>query len=406
MRRFAQYSTKSKTGTTKSSLKKRPAGSLNAAPAGQIKFLTFKQYKVMQTDEKGSNFHTVNPHSEHFNEFENVRLFERLQKKFTPKPYWKEYQVLRGVVLVTSFIFHLLSAATAAALVFLFIKGITQSVIIAAVLTATILAALEIAKRITSTRLFSSLMQFGKLSVGLAAAALALSALSTTAAYYGAHRAVTEWTPPAQHIDGDSITGPLRQQIAQIDKQISDTRKQTWKGKITAPAQVTIERLNRQRETALAEITRQQTRIDAKNDAAESGHKTTTEGNAAGFALFTLASEILLLLAIWYLEFYDYRSFAEHCKRPTTGGKLESIGVPLNGAQRQPIVANLRTNENRLTKIVTAPTDPRKCEFCGNGYQYGHNKQKYCCDECRISAWQSRTGKTVKKGPKNGINIT
>lgn len=360
----------------------------------------------MQSNEKSAPaFPTVNPHSEHFSQFQNARLFDRLQKKFTPKPYWKQYQILRGVVLASSYLFHVLSAATAAALVFLFIHGVTQSAIVSGVLTAVVLAALEIAKRITSTRLFSSFLQFGKLSAGLALSALCLSALSTAAAYFGAHRAVVEWTPPAQQISVDSLTAPLRDQIATIDQQISDARKQTWKGKITAPAQRTIERLTRQKETALAELVRQQQRIDGKNDTTETIHQETTQINASGFALFTLTSEILLLLAIFYLEFYDYRSFAEHCKRPAAGDQQATDGVKvgslagelLNGSPRPAAVAKLRVDENRLTKIVTTGDTVRKCEHCGKRYEYRHAKQKYCCDNCRIEAWQSRTGKEIKR---------
>lgn len=360
----------------------------------------------MQSNEKSTaTFPTVNPHSEHFSKFQNARLFARLQKKFTPKPYWKQYQILRVVVLASSYLFNALSAATAAALVYFFLFGMIDNVLTAGVLTAAALAILEIAKRETSSRFFNALLQFGKFSAGLAAIVVLLAALSVTSSYFGAQRLVVEFTPPAQQISGDSLTAPLRDQIATIDQQISDARKQTWKGKITATAQRTIERLTRQKETALAELVRQQQRIDNKNDTTDTIHQATTTATAAHFGAFTLVCELLFILAAFYLEYYDYRSFAEHCKQPETGEKQATDGVKigslagdlLNGSPRPAAVANLRVDENRLTKIVTTGDTVRKCEYCGKRYEYRHAKQKYCCDDCRIRAWQDRTGKEIKR---------
>lgn len=38
----------------------------------------------------------------------------------------------------------------------------------------------------------------------------------------------------------------------------------------------------------------------------------------------------------------------------------------------------------------------RICLHCSKPYIYRHHKQKYCCDECRINAWQKKTGKQLK----------
>ena len=360
----------------------------------------------MQSTEKNATaFPTTNPHAEHFSEFQNTRLFDRLQQKFTPKPYWKQYRILRVVVLASSYLFNALSAATAAALVYFFLFGMIGNVLASGVLTASLLAVLEIAKRETTGRLFNGILQYNKFSAGLAASVILLAALSVSSSYFGAQRLVVEFTPPAQQINPDSLTTPLRQQIATIDQQISEARKQTWKGKPTAPAQRTIERLTRQKETALAEMVRQQQRIDAKNDTTEQVHQATTTATAGQFAAFTLVCEILFLLAAFYLEYYDYRSYAEHCKgpalstdRPTaaTAG-VNLAGEFLNGSKRPTAVAHLRADENRLTKIVTTSGNLRSCDHCGNPYEHRHQKQKFCGDSCRIAAWQDKTGKEIRR---------
>lgn len=55
-----------------------------------------------------------------------------------------------------------------------------------------------------------------------------------------------------------------------------------------------------------------------------------------------------------------------------------------------------RLNENRKAS-TTDKGKERTCCHCGQPYIYGHIKQKYCSDNCRITAWQQRTNATVKK---------
>jgi len=44
-----------------------------------------------------------------------------------------------------------------------------------------------------------------------------------------------------------------------------------------------------------------------------------------------------------------------------------------------------------------AEESERICLHCSTAYVYRHHKQKYCSDDCRINAWQERTGKKLKK---------
>lgn len=370
---------------------------------------------MQNANNNAPTFPTVNPHAETFDDFGNKRLFDRLQQKFKPKPYFKQYQTLQRVVLASSFVFHILSAATASAFIYLFIEKLIPSFFAAAGVTVVALVALEISKRETSSRLFHDGLQFGKMSPGLLAAVLALAAVSTACSYFGAERAVVEMTPPPTLTSSDSVTAPLRAQLSSIDQQITDARATTWKGKTTTRSQRTIDRLTKQKETILAEVVRQQQRIDSRNDATETEHTTTTETNATGFAAFTLTCELLLILCLWYLQFYDYRSFAEYCKKPAGrdqngAADHQANGVSLNGAGR-PVVANLRVHDPaRATKIVqretkiVQETNLRTCDHCGNQYTYRHAKQRFCCDQCRIESWQKENGREMKRGKT--VNVT
>jgi len=361
-------------------------------------------------------FETTNPHSNHFTQFENARLMNRLAKKFTPKPYWKNYALLRGVVLVSSYLFNVLSAATAAVLVFFFLRALVGSEILAGSITAASLVALELVKRETGTRFFTDFLQFRKMSPGLAAIALLMMGLSTTASYFGAKRAVKEFTPPPVTIRGDSLTAPLMAQVTAADEQIKAAAQIKKKGVVTASAQRTIERLSRQKETALAEIARIQQRADGQNDSATLEHTAATKVNAAGFAAITLTSELLLLLCLFYLQYYDYRSFVEVCDG-TKDAPPETEAQPAqenktNGMQNAPPqrttvnVAHARADVFRATQ--STPDFPvltdgqRMCEHCGTVYKYGHARQRFCNEKCRVENWQDRNGKQIR----HRINVT
>jgi len=360
-------------------------------------------------------FPTTNPHSENFTTFENTRLMSRLSKKFTPKPYWKNYALLRGVVLVSSYLFNVLSAATAAALVFFTLRALVGSDVLAGVITAAALVALELVKRETGQRLFHDLLQFRKMSPGLAGVVVLMMGLSTTASFFGAKRAVTEFTPPPVTMRTDSLTEPLMAQISATDAQIKAAAQMKNKGVVTGSAQRTIERLSKQKETALAEVARIQARTDTRNDNAETKHELSTKINANGFAAITLTSELLLLLCLWYLQFYDYRSFVEYCEKWTTTPpdhnaltqpatlrqNATTQSLPTNGAtQNGNGVLNARA-QDVLRSTTQSPNfallpNQRTCEHCAAVYIYGHARQKFCSEKCRVESWQIKNGKEIR----------
>jgi hypothetical protein len=266
------------------------------------------------------------------------------------------------------------------------------------------------------------------------AAVLGLSIISTAASYFGAEKTVHQFAKGPALVNADSTTQPLRAQIADIDRQIGDAKKMKWKGKLTVQGQNTLAALTSAKADLMAEQTRQQKRIDGNNDTALEEHKTTTTTNGQQFAAFTLLSEILLILCLFYIQYYDFRSFAEyahaHAETATPAAKATAPDVPkpseqtaspaapdltkafsTNGAkiptnERQPIgfAYSLRnapapTRTQNDTENVTQPGNDhlRKCLQCGTEYIYGHRRQMYCKNECRILAWEGRTGRKLKR---------
>lgn len=59
---------------------------------------------------------------------------------------------------------------------------------------------------------------------------------------------------------------------------------------------------------------------------------------------------------------------------------------------------NDNSNENRITKIVNITGI---CQNCSCTFTKNHKKQIYCSENCRVQAWQNRTGKTLRKNKKS-----
>lgn len=376
---------------------------------------------------------TENPHSTHHKEFANGRLFKRLEDKHKPKPYWKQYQGIYRAIVGTSFLFNALSALTASAVVYFFIMGLTGSATASAVITVLLLAVLEYMKRETGAKLFHGYLQFKTAAFGLIATVILLSAISTAASYFGAAQIVESLTPPPALADVTEETSGIESQIAGIDQQIQAAQRNTWQGRLTPRAQRTVERLTESRAALTDELTRTRERVDMANDELSETHTGEMTTNASTFALFTLICEIALIACLYFMQYYDYRSYSEYAisksaqnAHGTNNGTQSMYNGTQNGTQngynngyrtqhatqnanvdyRQPIgfkradIANIDSVTQTVTQDVTETVTndipgERFCSHCGTSYIYGHTRQKFCCDACRIKNWKERTGREL-----------
>jgi len=356
---------------------------------------------------------TENPHSTHHKEFANSRLFKRLEQKHQPKPYWKQYQGIYRAIVGTSFLFNILSALTASAVVFFFIQGLTGSATASAVITVLLLAVLEYMKRETGAKLFHGYLQFKSAAFGLVATVVLLSAISTAASYFGAAQIVESLTPPPALADVAEETSGIEGQIAGIDQQIQAAQRNTWQGKLTPRAQRTVERLTESRAALTDELTRTRERVDIANDELEENHTGEMTTNASTFALFTLICEIALIACLYFMQYYDYRSFSEYAisrdknaqnahagtqgtQNGTYNGYRTHRTQPVtNETQQRPIGFEYGATKQHTQNVTQNVTENRFCAHCGTAYIYGHSRQKFCCDSCRIKNWKQKTGQEL-----------
>ena len=390
-------------------------------------FSNFTKAQQFPNDEPATTLQTSNPYDGLHKDFNNSRLFKRLKEKHQPKPYWKSNRKMYLAVLSTSYLFNILSALTAAALVFMFVMGLTNSATISAVITAAALLSLEYMKRETAAKLFHGWLQFKSAPAGLIATVVLLSGISTTASYFGAEATVMQFTRPVQLTDMSDQIAQLEGQIKEIDDQIKAAAQTTWQGKMTPRAQRTVDRLSASKAALTDELVRVRQRTDEMNDEATYEHEETTAMNASAFAFFTAFSELALLLCLFYCQYYDFRSFAEYAHvaakeaanvanganaRASNGFRKmngegrnhyeESLDMvnqirqevserPQIGFRYGTNVESSATNENRsLAPAGKSANALRKCACCQDEYVYGHSRQVYCSDVCRITAWKNK----------------
>lgn len=129
--------------------------------------------------------------------------------------------------------------------------------------------------------------------------------------YIGSKEAVFTFTPPPSLLSTDQQTAYHREQIATLTEQIEAARETRWEGTTTTASQRTIERLTKQMEALQGQVLAIENETRADNKKREMEHEGKTKLNAYHFALFTLFLEFLFLQCVWYLEYYDFRSYAE-----------------------------------------------------------------------------------------------
>jgi len=70
-------------------------------------------------------------------------------------------------------------------------------------------------------------------------------------------------------------------------------------------------------------------------------------------------------------------------------------GKPLEDAQQPPEVVTVVERE-----VVELSDRVKDCQHCGQRFVYYNSRAKYCSTECRVAAWEARTGKKFGKRQK------
>jgi hypothetical protein len=327
---------------------------------------------------------------------------ERLQRKFQVKPYLERFRAAALTVSSLTWLLNAFSIATAFLCVFSFLQIVLPADWLAVAFSLLFLTGLEVLKRLFIPGLFQDWFQFRRLAAGGLIFAAGLTAVSVTLSYSGAAEAVRLLSEPVQLTDIDQVRAPYLSQLTDIDQDKQTAQKQTWKGRLTSEASRQMTVLQRQeaavREAMLAAVR------DAENanKSRAFAHEAKTMLKAGHFAAAALLLDLLLVLALGWLEFYDWRSLAElghvdgqMTRKPKTVKSLSND----QEADRKP-AASFPLTDARLTVRGFNALDNamHHCGQCGQAFQPKTTWQKFCSDVCRTSHHAAKHGKPFIPG--------
>lgn len=344
---------------------------------------------------------SFNQYKGNYDAVQDSATFDALNDKFAVKPYFIEYRPLQRVLVVVSYLIQVITVVVSFTALYVIIAPLAGSTA-AVIISGAILAAVEAVKRLTFAPTVKNYLQFKKVALFSLVLSVSMLCVSLWLTWNGSHDTVYQLTAPPTLLSDQDATATDQAKVKELTKQLQDIKKsQSWKGKITASGQRSYNAIAKQLETIENRISAKETAIQAKNDATTAAHQTKTAGNAGALRYITLILDILLFVLLAWLEYYDYRSFAEYAQSdaPTRIDAMRRDTKSIeNATDQEPpraIVAGFHRSQDQQH------TAPDICQYCAAGYTRKTTFQKYCSENCRIQAWQEKTGKELKRVGKN-----
>ena len=328
---------------------------------------------------------------------------------FEDKPFSVEYRTVYRVAQVGQSFSQIITYTTTAALgVFatMHIVPLWWGVWVAVPLGLLFAFGVERVKRLTLAIASKHLLKY-KTFGGVGVVACLVMCVSIAAALLGAKELPSVVYPKPPRVEDITGVEALTSDLKRVQSDIDRTAGKLAQGANWVAENKTLPRLQRER-AALIEK-----RTQAAKDAAERADAGKVEAeaerleNIEKMQVYSIAAaivaEVVFLLCTVFVFYYLFRHFAEQ----SSEGMAQAANVPQAANVRYSATANLATNDNRSTTIVEGSSDygtfpqnveKKICSWCGTPYIYAHKKQVYCCDKCRIMAWEARTGAKLKKG--------
>ena len=347
---------------------------------------------------------SFNQYKGNYDAVQDSATFDALNDKFAVKPYFIEYRPLQRVLIVVSYLIQVITVVVSFTALYVIIAPLAGSTA-AAIISGAILAAIEAVKRLTFAPTVKNYLQFKKVALFSLVLSVSMLCVSLWLTWNGSHDTVYQLTAPPTLLSDQEATATDQGKVKELTRQLQDIKNtQSWKGKITASGQRSFNAIAKQLETIENRISSKESTIQAKNDATTAAHQTKTAGNAGALRYITLILDILLFVLLAWLEYYDYRSFAEYAQSdaPTAPARIDAMRRDTKSIENAPdqeppraIVTGFHSSQHQ------GATAPDICQYCHTGYTRKTTFQKYCSENCRVQAWQNRTGKELKRVSKN-----
>lgn len=297
-----------------------------------------------------------------------------------------------------------------------------------------------------------------KLPGGLLAGIAVLMLCSMVASYIGGNKLVTEnaHTPPMEvNPQIDSLKAQLAQELT-----VSESfRKTTWKGKITRGATQGMNESRKEQTRLNAKIDELESLDNMAYQTVLSGHTSKISNFGIVLGIVAILADVALFFLLWTVKRLRYEiallafkaaqaakrereeAEAQARKEAQQAAAQQSQPPPYQGQQPPGANYNLQNNNqptlyNQQRQLIgfkapthqgqplpppppqpnamrnnESPNAMRKerekangklkgCVNCGKEFEARTTWHKYCCEECKIEAWEARTGKKFKRRKK------
>ena len=322
---------------------------------------------------------------------------------FEDKPFSVEYRTVYRVAQVGQSFSQVITFTTTAALgVFatMHVVPLWWGVWVAVPLGLLFAFGVERVKRLTLAIASKHLLKY-KTFGGVGVAACLVMCVSIAAALLGAKELPSVVYPKPARVTDVSTVEALTSDLNRVQADIEATTGKLAQGENWVAENRTLPRLQRERaalqEKRTAAAKEAAERADAGKVEAEAERVENIEKMQVYSVSAAIVAELVFLLCTVFVFYYLFRHYAEANEGSEAQGQVRAAS-----SVRYSATANLATNDNRFTKIVSAnvpqTVDKKNCAWCETPYIYAHKKQLYCCDKCRIDAWEARTGAKLKKG--------
>ncbi len=261
---------------------------------------------------KNLNFKTSSEFNAAYQAFIDSSLSKNLSEKFRVKPFFEQYEMLRKVVLYSTYFIHAFAVATSFIGVYFFAMNIIKNMWLSGIGATLFLVLIEWLKRLTIPTAIKEWLQFKKVRVFLICAGLALASTSLLLSYFGAHTTIQVGTPTAALTDTEPLRKDYKSRIKDLQKSKREIKAtMSWEGTLTPQGAKAYNEVTKQIGQIESQMNTYLNRTDDENRQIKEKHATSTDKMSSNFSAFTVIFDLLLIVAFWFLEYYDYRSFTE-----------------------------------------------------------------------------------------------
>ena len=360
------------------------------------------------------DFSTQSEFDQSFEQLQNNVGFQRLNDKFKVKPFYLKYKGLKTFLNGFSYFIQLITVSVSFVCVAAMLTPL-MNIYVAYAITVFSLIGIELLKRLTFKPTVKEFLQFRQVAVFSLFLSLSMLAVSLWLTWNGGKETVFLLSDAPELLNVDSLTGYEKTRIKELTAQLTEIKKtQSWKGVLTPKGQTSYNRVTSQIEKLQNKLDDKETDLTTKNEKTTTDHQSKTNNKANQFRFVTVVLDLLLFVLLAWLEFYDYRSFTEFAKLKGDTQK-ESISyndnrnndvrkndelqnVPFSNNEKRTVIKGFRKEPDDIEHEKRTPQlKIIGCLHCGNQFERKAPKHVYCSDVCRVTAWESKTGKKLKK---------